>query len=334
MRGSVCSEKNNELCYLATIDWSQILDSVEDNYIMLNKDDNKECGDVCPGTAKDKTNFPATVINGQFVERCWTHSHCQKVCRTICKLHGCTAGGLCCHEECLGGCSEPDDPTKCVTCHNFYLDGRCEHQGCTVINGSLIINIRVKKMGVKVSPHVISMCAAEQKRKRKSDIVALKITIGYWLVHQVLLLHKLIGYQLPRVTKDEMIHPSIDPHWIQHFPNLLFSGTVAFHEDYPQDEYQETGLRKAILITAHPIIGETYFSKESIAVVDRIYFYYIQAKDHLHAFSSSREDFMKTMYIFSDNESQYISHAYYLFHLIFVQHVIYQEINFTINTHH
>ncbi|OBS80066.1 hypothetical protein A6R68_21732, partial [Neotoma lepida] len=45
MGGSVCIEKNNELCYLATIDWSRILDSVEDNYIVLNKDDNKEYGD-------------------------------------------------------------------------------------------------------------------------------------------------------------------------------------------------------------------------------------------------------------------------------------------------
>lgn len=124
-RGSVRIEKNNELCYLATIDWSRILDSVEDNYIVLNKDDNEECGDVCPGTAKGKTNCPATVINGQFVERCWTHSHCQKVCPTICKSHGCTAEGLCCHKECLGNCSEPDDPTKCVACRNFYLDGQC-----------------------------------------------------------------------------------------------------------------------------------------------------------------------------------------------------------------
>ncbi|ELV09991.1 Insulin receptor [Tupaia chinensis] len=124
-RGSVRIEKNNELCYLATIDWSRILDSVEDNYIVLNKDDNEECGDICPGTAKGKTSCPATVINGQFVERCWTHSHCQKVCPTICKSHGCTAEGLCCHSECLGNCSEPNDPTKCVACRNFYLDGRC-----------------------------------------------------------------------------------------------------------------------------------------------------------------------------------------------------------------
>uniref|UniRef100_A0A8C0ZQK8 Tyrosine-protein kinase receptor n=1 Tax=Castor canadensis TaxID=51338 RepID=A0A8C0ZQK8_CASCN len=47
------------------------------------------------------------------------------VCPTICKSHGCTAEGLCCHSECLGNCSEPDDPTKCVACRNFYLDGRC-----------------------------------------------------------------------------------------------------------------------------------------------------------------------------------------------------------------
>lgn len=77
-RGSVRIEKNNELCYLATIDWSRILDSVEDNYIVLNKDDNEECGDICPGAAKSKTHCPSTVINGQFVERCWTHTHCQK----------------------------------------------------------------------------------------------------------------------------------------------------------------------------------------------------------------------------------------------------------------
>nr|XP_020746395.1 insulin receptor-like [Odocoileus virginianus texanus] len=50
---------------------------------------------------------------------------CCRICPTICKSHGCTAEGLCCHSECLGNCSEPDDPTKCVACRNFYLDGRC-----------------------------------------------------------------------------------------------------------------------------------------------------------------------------------------------------------------
>ncbi|XP_038628582.1 insulin receptor isoform X4 [Tachyglossus aculeatus] len=124
-RGAVRIEKNNELCYLSTIDWSRILDSVEDNYIVENKDDKEECGDVCPGTVKGKSSCPATVINGLFIERCWTHDHCQKVCPAPCKWQGCTSDGQCCHSECLGNCSEPNDPEKCIACRHFDLDGKC-----------------------------------------------------------------------------------------------------------------------------------------------------------------------------------------------------------------
>ncbi|XP_064493257.1 insulin receptor [Pseudopipra pipra] len=124
-RGAVRIEKNNELCYLSTIDWSRILDSVEDNYIVANKDDKEECGDVCPGTVKGKSNCPPTVINGIFIERCWTHDRCQRVCPAACKSQGCTSDGQCCHSECLGDCTEPSDPEKCVACRNFYLEGKC-----------------------------------------------------------------------------------------------------------------------------------------------------------------------------------------------------------------
>ncbi|NXQ82872.1 INSR protein, partial [Nyctibius grandis] len=124
-RGAVRIEKNNELCYLSTIDWSRILDSVEDNYIVANKDDKEECGDVCPGTVKGKSNCPPTVINGIFIERCWTHDRCQRVCPAACKSQGCTSDGQCCHSECLGDCTEPNDPEKCVACRNFYLEGKC-----------------------------------------------------------------------------------------------------------------------------------------------------------------------------------------------------------------
>ncbi|NXN96122.1 INSR protein, partial [Rhinopomastus cyanomelas] len=124
-RGAVRIEKNNELCYLSTIDWSRILDSVEDNYIVANKDDKEECGDVCPGTVKGKSNCPPTVINGIFIERCWTHDRCQRVCPPACKSQGCVADGQCCHSECLGDCTEPNDPEKCVACRNFYLEGKC-----------------------------------------------------------------------------------------------------------------------------------------------------------------------------------------------------------------
>ncbi|XP_069595251.1 insulin receptor [Ranitomeya imitator] len=124
-RGSVRIEKNNELCYLSTIDWSKILDSVEDNYIQLNKDDKEECGDACPGALKGKNSCQSTVINSVFGARCWTQDHCQKICPAACKYHGCTSDDRCCHSECLGSCLEPNDPTKCVACRNFLHEGRC-----------------------------------------------------------------------------------------------------------------------------------------------------------------------------------------------------------------
>uniref|UniRef100_A0A8D0GXK7 Tyrosine-protein kinase receptor n=1 Tax=Sphenodon punctatus TaxID=8508 RepID=A0A8D0GXK7_SPHPU len=124
-RGAVRIEKNNELCYLSTIDWSLIIDSVEDNYIVANKDDKEECGDVCPGTVKGKSSCPPTVINGIFIERCWTHDYCQRVCPPGCKSQGCTSDGQCCHNECLGHCSEPNNPERCVACRNFDLDRKC-----------------------------------------------------------------------------------------------------------------------------------------------------------------------------------------------------------------
>ncbi|MEE6507863.1 hypothetical protein FKM82_017163 [Ascaphus truei] len=124
-RGSVRIEKNNELCYLSTIDWSRILDTVEDNYINANKDDKEECGDVCPGTMKGKSKCQATVINGMFIERCWTQDHCQKVCPADCKWRGCTADSQCCHSECLGSCQESNNPAKCTACRNFEYNGMC-----------------------------------------------------------------------------------------------------------------------------------------------------------------------------------------------------------------
>ncbi|XP_014893171.1 insulin receptor-like [Poecilia latipinna] len=75
-RGAVRIEKNPDLCYLATLDWSMILDSVEDNFIVANKNE-RECGDVCPGTAQGQTLCTQTTINGHFRGRCWSQTYCQ-----------------------------------------------------------------------------------------------------------------------------------------------------------------------------------------------------------------------------------------------------------------
>nr|XP_046177558.1 insulin receptor-like [Oncorhynchus gorbuscha] len=124
-RGAVRIEKNPDLCYLSTLDWSKILDTVEDNYIVSNKND-RECGDVCPGAlAKGKATCQQTTINGNFNERCWTHKHCQRMCPTSCKHRACTRDHQCCHEQCLGGCSEPHNSSSCVACKNSSTSNAC-----------------------------------------------------------------------------------------------------------------------------------------------------------------------------------------------------------------
>ncbi|XP_071765280.1 insulin receptor a [Centroberyx gerrardi] len=123
-RGAVRIEKNPDLCYLSTLDWSKILDTVEDNYIMANKND-RECGDVCPGAAKGKTTCQTTTINGHFSERCWTQKHCQRMCPVHCKHRACTRDDQCCHDQCLGGCLKPSSAGHCVACRNLQHQGTC-----------------------------------------------------------------------------------------------------------------------------------------------------------------------------------------------------------------
>uniref|UniRef100_A0A8C6U1H3 Tyrosine-protein kinase receptor n=1 Tax=Neogobius melanostomus TaxID=47308 RepID=A0A8C6U1H3_9GOBI len=123
-RGAVRIEKNPDLCYLATLDWSKILDSMEDNYIVANKNE-RECGDVCPGTAQGQTICPQNTINGHFRGRCWSQDHCQRMCADRCKHGACTAQGQCCHDQCLGGCSEPGNSSSCVACRNFQHENTC-----------------------------------------------------------------------------------------------------------------------------------------------------------------------------------------------------------------
>ncbi|KAJ3595166.1 hypothetical protein NHX12_004470, partial [Muraenolepis orangiensis] len=123
-RGAVRIEKNPDLCYLSTLDWSLVLDTVEDNYMEANKND-RECGDVCPGAAKGKTTCQTTTINGHFSERCWTQKHCQRMCPVHCKHRACTQGDQCCHEQCLGGCLRPDSASHCVACRHQQHGDSC-----------------------------------------------------------------------------------------------------------------------------------------------------------------------------------------------------------------
>uniref|UniRef100_A0A8C7RI70 Tyrosine-protein kinase receptor n=1 Tax=Oncorhynchus mykiss TaxID=8022 RepID=A0A8C7RI70_ONCMY len=124
-RGAIRIEKNPELCYLDSVDWSLIMDAEFNNFIAGNKQ-SKECGDVCPGIMEDNAQCIKTSFNGNFNSRCWTSNHCQKVCpEKKCERRACTDGGECCHAQCLGSCTEPDDDMACAACLHYYHEGRC-----------------------------------------------------------------------------------------------------------------------------------------------------------------------------------------------------------------
>uniref|UniRef100_A0A8C0QJZ4 Tyrosine-protein kinase receptor n=1 Tax=Chelonoidis abingdonii TaxID=106734 RepID=A0A8C0QJZ4_CHEAB len=124
LRGSVRIERNQELCHISTIDWGLLLlDSVENNYIVSNKQV-EECADVCPGILDVEKPCVQTSVNGHLEYRCWTSSYCQKVCPCGDGI-ACTAAGECCHPECLGGCSRPWDSRTCVACRHFHFNGHC-----------------------------------------------------------------------------------------------------------------------------------------------------------------------------------------------------------------
>ncbi|KAJ3596068.1 hypothetical protein NHX12_002477, partial [Muraenolepis orangiensis] len=76
-RGAIRIEKNPELCYLDSVDWSLIMDAEVNNFISGNKQ-SKECGDVCPGMMQDSPLCRRTVFNEQTDYRCWTSNQCQK----------------------------------------------------------------------------------------------------------------------------------------------------------------------------------------------------------------------------------------------------------------
>ena len=72
-RGAIRLEKNRNLCYEQTLDWSKIINmditKLEDNFIRLNRKDDAECPNFCPAECP-------VGEDGQGL--CWTFQHCQK----------------------------------------------------------------------------------------------------------------------------------------------------------------------------------------------------------------------------------------------------------------
>lgn len=114
-RGAVRLEKNPNLCYIDTIDWTKIVPSMQlsDHFFKGNKL-TTECVNVPP------ENCPVTTVNGKREPRSWNLHHCQKLLDCP-KGNNCPSGmcfeGQCCDPKCLGGCYGPK-PSQCIACKN------------------------------------------------------------------------------------------------------------------------------------------------------------------------------------------------------------------------
>ena len=80
VRGAVRVERNPQLCYMDTLDWSTILDHRDvDNFIVQNRE-SRECANVCPKAPARRCATMSVVANdGEKFnpELCWNADHCQ-----------------------------------------------------------------------------------------------------------------------------------------------------------------------------------------------------------------------------------------------------------------
>lgn len=123
-RGAVRFEKNPQLCYIDTIDWTKIAVGVQgmsEHYFKQNRIA-KECVDVCPSDcASTPVIAPTGEVSKEVKKRCWTKSYCQKILTCEGLNRPCQSGvcdnGKCCHPNCIGGCTGETD-RDCKVCKN------------------------------------------------------------------------------------------------------------------------------------------------------------------------------------------------------------------------
>ncbi|KAL5004286.1 hypothetical protein ScPMuIL_017742 [Solemya velum] len=112
-RGAVRFEKNPNLCYINTIDWSKIARGVDSSdHLFSDNSAIKNCVDTC----SDQCDRTAT-DNEEPQLRCWTSApeDCQKMLTCPnCPSQLCN-GSLCCHQSCIGGCTGHGNE-NCIAC--------------------------------------------------------------------------------------------------------------------------------------------------------------------------------------------------------------------------
>ncbi|CAG9531325.1 unnamed protein product [Cercopithifilaria johnstoni] len=126
INGGVRIMDNTQLCYSRYIDWSQILIGPANDILTdQNKGiDSDLCSDDCVPQIEHRCHKRDHMLS------CWDAETCQLECKyrwnddkTV--GPGCDDDGEKCHDQCLGGCSAPDDPSACHFCKNVVYQGTC-----------------------------------------------------------------------------------------------------------------------------------------------------------------------------------------------------------------
>lgn len=122
-RGGVRILFNYQLCFVHTINWSEIIKVKE--FLDENKLQNA-CPEKCTPPPQD-LEYCAKRPNSNSTA-CWTSTECQKICPQKCRQQGLSCSdvnpGQCCHRECVGGCNGTTD-ADCYACRNVFFQGRC-----------------------------------------------------------------------------------------------------------------------------------------------------------------------------------------------------------------
>ncbi|KAL4002500.1 Protein tyrosine kinase family protein [Acanthocheilonema viteae] len=126
INGGVRIMDNTQLCYSRYIDWSQILIGPANDILTdQNKGtDSDLCSDDCVPQNEHRCHKRDHMLS------CWDAETCQLECKYTWNDDktvgpGCDDDGEKCHDQCLGGCSSPDDPSACHFCKNVVYQGIC-----------------------------------------------------------------------------------------------------------------------------------------------------------------------------------------------------------------
>uniref|UniRef100_A0A914VMH7 receptor protein-tyrosine kinase n=1 Tax=Plectus sambesii TaxID=2011161 RepID=A0A914VMH7_9BILA len=134
--GGVRITENTRLCYSRLIDWTAIITGDVNDVLVTQGKNHDHCVDECSVDEDEKPR--CRTKDGQI--SCWGQNHCQIHCPYSHELRngsskggktagpGCDPTGNKCHEQCVGGCSSPDDPSACYACRYVRHQGVCEQK--------------------------------------------------------------------------------------------------------------------------------------------------------------------------------------------------------------